>query len=101
MRSTPDRGRVYRRCGCRDQRRKQYGTRCSQLTTDPDHGSWTFAVDLPSPTHHTRHTIRRAGFPTREAARAALRRLLVRACHQIRSAWCLRCTLPDSVFMRT
>ncbi|MFS7873683.1 hypothetical protein ACEYXF_10185 [Streptomyces asiaticus] len=46
-----------------------------RLTTDSDHGSWTFAVDLPSPDHH-RTTIRRGGFPTQDAARSALRRML-------------------------
>ncbi|MCZ4102451.1 tyrosine-type recombinase/integrase [Streptomyces sp. H39-C1] len=87
MRSTVHRGRVYRRCGCRDQNRRQLGAHCPQLTTDPDHGSWTFAVDLPSPTEpnqpsdHTsptrhRHTVRRGGFPTQDTARAALHRLL-------------------------
>ncbi|MGW5698966.1 tyrosine-type recombinase/integrase, partial [Streptomyces asiaticus] len=55
--------------------RHQLGTHCLRLTTDSDHGSWTFAVDLPSPDHH-RATIRRGGFPTQDAARSALRRML-------------------------
>ncbi|WP_432045470.1 tyrosine-type recombinase/integrase [Streptomyces asiaticus] len=75
MRFSADRGRVYRRCGCRDAHRHQLGTHCLRLTTDSDHGSWTFAVDLPSPDHH-RATIRRGGFPTQDAARSALRRML-------------------------
>ncbi|MET7906568.1 site-specific integrase [Streptomyces sp. NPDC005355] len=75
MCSVTDRGRVYRRCGCRDAHRHQIGTRCPRLATDRDHGSWTFAVDLPSPDHR-RTTIRRSGFPTQNAAQAALQRIL-------------------------
>jgi integrase len=75
MRSTAHRGRIYRRCGCRDQQGRQLGASCPQLTTEPDHGTWTFAVDLPSPTHR-RGTIRRGGFPTEERATTALHRLL-------------------------
>ncbi|MCQ4082481.1 site-specific integrase [Streptomyces sp. RB6PN25] len=75
MRSPTDRGRVYRRCGCRDNHHRQLGTRCPALAADPDHGTWTFAVDLPSPAGQ-RTTIRRGGFPSRHTARTALRRLL-------------------------
>ncbi|OPF65939.1 hypothetical protein VT50_0237915, partial [Streptomyces antioxidans] len=75
MRSVTHRGRVYRRCGCRDAHRHQIGTRCPRLATDCEHGSWTFAVDLPSPDHH-RTTIRRGGFPTQDTAQAALERIL-------------------------
>jgi hypothetical protein len=74
MRTTVNRGRVYRRCGCRDQNHRQLGARCPALHTDPGHGKWSFAVDLPNP--ERRATIRRGGFPTAEAARTALRRLL-------------------------
>ncbi|MEU0844688.1 hypothetical protein ABZ370_35165 [Streptomyces sp. NPDC005962] len=41
-------GRVYRRCGCRDEQRRQLGAHCLQLMSDPAHGTWTFAVDLPA-----------------------------------------------------
>ncbi|WP_249025426.1 tyrosine-type recombinase/integrase [Streptomyces sparsogenes] len=75
MRSVTHRGRIYRRCGCRDAHRHQLGTRCPRLATDGDHGSWTFAIDLPSPGHR-RTTIRRGGFPTPNAAQAALQRIL-------------------------
>ncbi|MFI6847817.1 site-specific integrase [Kitasatospora sp. NBC_00085] len=75
MRAIVDHGRVYRRCGCRDQQHHQLGAHCPALVSDPDHGSWTFAADLPAPTPG-RHTVRRGGFPTEDAARAALRRLL-------------------------
>ncbi|MGW2255353.1 tyrosine-type recombinase/integrase [Kitasatospora sp. NPDC001660] len=72
-RTTGDRGRVYRRCGCRDDHRRQLGTRCPHLAADPRHGSWAFAVDVPSADGH-RRTIRRAGFPDETDARIALRR---------------------------
>jgi len=48
MRLNPNRGRVYRRCGCRDEHGRQLGTRCP-LLTNPRHGNWAFAVDMPSP----------------------------------------------------
>ncbi|WP_156179081.1 tyrosine-type recombinase/integrase [Saccharothrix sp. ST-888] len=77
MRCTPnpgkDRGRVYRRCGCRDDHRRQLGTTCPRLATDLRHGTWAFAVDAPPIDDH-RHTIRRAGFPDELDARTALRR---------------------------
>ncbi|MFJ6619921.1 tyrosine-type recombinase/integrase [Kitasatospora sp. NPDC091335] len=73
MRSSTDRGRVYRRCGCRDDHRHQLGTHCPLLAADPLHGSWAFAVDVPS-TDGRRRTIRRAGFPDELDARIALRR---------------------------
>ncbi|MFF7991954.1 tyrosine-type recombinase/integrase [Kitasatospora xanthocidica] len=78
MRCSPnpdrDRGRVYRRCGCRDDHHRQLGTRCPHLATDPHHGTWAFAVDAPSGDGQ-RRTIRRAGFPDELEARIALRRL--------------------------
>ncbi len=46
-----------------------------KLATNRDHGTWTFAVDLPAPTGK-RTTIRRDGFTTEDTARAALRQLL-------------------------
>ncbi|WP_328952590.1 hypothetical protein [Kitasatospora purpeofusca] len=33
-----DRDRVYRRCGCRDDHRRQLGTTCPHLATDRHHG---------------------------------------------------------------
>lgn len=75
MRSAVHRGRIYRRCGCRGPHGRQLGARCPRLTAQPDHGTWTFAVDLPSPTHQ-RGTVRRGGFLTEERATTALRRLL-------------------------
>lgn len=50
MRSAAHSGHVYLRCGCREQGGKQLGAHCPELATDPDHGTWTFSIDLPSPT---------------------------------------------------
>ncbi|MGW4694477.1 hypothetical protein ACWEO1_19080 [Kitasatospora cineracea] len=48
MRSSARRpGRFYRRCGCRDADRRQLGAGCPRLADDR-HGTWTFAVDIPS-----------------------------------------------------
>jgi hypothetical protein len=69
MRPNPNRGRVYRRCGCRDEHGRQLGSRCAQLA-NPRHGAWAFAVDMPSP-NHRRKTMRRSGYNTRSEARAA------------------------------
>jgi hypothetical protein len=68
------RGRVYRRCACRHAG-KQLGARCPQLTSNARHGTWTFAVDMPSLTGK-RATMRRGSYPTRKDATAALTRVL-------------------------
>src|SRR6188508_3015293 len=68
------RGRVYRRCACRHAG-KQLGARCPELTSNARHGTWTFAVDMPSLTGK-RATLRRGGYATRKAATAALTRVL-------------------------
>lgn len=65
------RGRVDRVCTCRDALTgKQLGKTCPKLATDTRHGSWLFAVDLPT-VDGRRKTMRRRGFPTRAAARRA------------------------------
>ncbi|MGH3569409.1 MAG: hypothetical protein ACRDRH_25985 [Pseudonocardia sp.] len=74
MSRNPNRGRVYRRCGCRDATGRQLGARCPTLT-QRRHGRWVFAVDLPS-LDRRRKTLRRGGFPTQAAARSALDRVL-------------------------
>ena len=74
MSSTPHRGRVYRRCACRGPDGRQRGTRCPTLT-NPRHGTWGFAVDLPSLTAQ-RKTMRRGGFATKTAAQTALVQVL-------------------------
>ncbi|WP_326686100.1 MULTISPECIES: hypothetical protein [unclassified Streptomyces] len=43
--------------------------------SDPDHGRWSFAVDVFDPGRR-RATVRRGGFTSREEAQAALRRFL-------------------------
>jgi integrase len=53
MSRNPNRGRVYRRCGCRDANGTQLGARCPQLT-HRRHGTWAFAVDLPTLDHARR-----------------------------------------------
>ncbi len=75
MRTTADRGRVYRRCGCRDTHRRQLGAHCPRMLIDGHHGTWTFAVDVPAPARH-RTTVRRGGFTSHDAAEAALRTFL-------------------------
>ncbi|MER6554923.1 site-specific integrase [Streptomyces sp. NPDC001725] len=75
MRTSAGRGRIYRRCGCRDTHRHQIGARCPHLVTDSTHGTWGFAVDVPAPDHR-RTTVRRGGFTTQDAADEALRRFL-------------------------
>ncbi|ARF78061.1 tyrosine-type recombinase/integrase [Kitasatospora aureofaciens] len=72
----PQRGRVYRRCGCRDVAGRQYGTRCPKLNADLGHGSWAYAVDLPSTTGK-RETRRRSGFSDQSAALTALQNFLL------------------------
>jgi len=74
MRPNPNGGRVYRRCGCRDEHGRQLGGRCSHLA-NPQDGTWAFAVDMPSP-DGKRKTMRRSGYKTRSDARAALARVL-------------------------
>jgi len=74
MSRNPNRGRVYRRCGCRDAAGRQIGAGCPALA-QRRHGRWAFAVDLPS-LNGRRKTLRRSGFPTQAAARSALHRVL-------------------------
>ncbi|MCX4671829.1 site-specific integrase [Streptomyces sp. NBC_01381] len=75
MRTHHATGRVYRRCGCRDQQKHQLGTHCPLLNTDPKHGTWTFAVEIPAAqTGGHNRTVRRGGFPTQDDAGIALHR---------------------------
>ncbi|MFE7194513.1 hypothetical protein ACFU9E_33195, partial [Kitasatospora sp. NPDC057595] len=74
MRKSGRPGRVYRRCGCRDADRRQLGAACPRLAEER-HGTWTFAVDIPSLTGR-RRTIRRGGFEDEWYAETALRRFL-------------------------
>jgi integrase len=70
-------GRVYRRCSCRGQDGRQLGARCSLLGDDRKHGTWTFAVDVPS-VDGRRKTMRRGSYPTKGAAQRALSDVLAR-----------------------
>ncbi|MEU4584651.1 tyrosine-type recombinase/integrase [Kitasatospora aureofaciens] len=65
---------MYRRCGCRDATRRQLGAKCPRLA-EQQHGTWTFAVDIPS-LNGRRRTVRRGGFEDAFAAETALRRFL-------------------------
>ena len=64
-------GRVYRTCSCRGDDGRQLGTGCPELAANGKHGTWAFAVDLPSMSGK-RKTMRRRGFSTKAAARRAL-----------------------------
>ena len=67
---------VHRRCGCRDEHGKQYGTQCPQLKNNPKHGSWAYYLSAGTdPTTKKRRQYRQAGFPTKAAAVSALARL--------------------------
>lgn len=74
MSRNPNRGRVYRRCACRDTAGRQFGAHCPELV-NRRHGRWAFAVDLPI-LDDRRKTMRRSGFPTKTEADAALHRVL-------------------------
>jgi integrase len=66
---------VYRRCGCVDPScGRRYGNRCPRLT-DPNHGSWYFAIQATN-RRGRRIRLRRGGYPTADGAveaRAAAR----------------------------
>ncbi|MET4611051.1 integrase [Rhodococcus sp. PvR044] len=64
-------GRIYRRCGCR-QDGKPLGAKCPQLATNDKHGTWNFAVYIPD-ANGNRKVMRRGGFPTKRAAAGALK----------------------------
>ncbi|MCT2587917.1 site-specific integrase [Actinophytocola gossypii] len=70
----PTRGRVYRRCACRDDSGDQLGPHCPKLD-NRSHGRWSYAVDL-APVEGKRKTRRRGGFATKQEARAALAKIL-------------------------
>ena len=68
---------IYKRCKCRDDAGKDIGARCPKLrradaSWNPKHGTWYFALELPSgPNGRRRPRMRRGGYATREAAAAA------------------------------
>ncbi|MGW4809512.1 tyrosine-type recombinase/integrase [Kitasatospora sp. NPDC004272] len=75
MGQRPQRGRVYRRCGCSDSNGKQLGPWCPQLAADVKHGKWTYCVDL-APDEGRRRTRRRGGFASRAEATREMRAVL-------------------------
>ncbi|MGH4013151.1 MAG: site-specific integrase [Pseudonocardiaceae bacterium] len=70
-------GRVYRQCACRDANGRLLGPRCPRLADDRKHGTWYYAVDVPS-LDGRRKTLRRGGFPMKGAAQRALAAVLAR-----------------------
>lgn len=72
------RGRVYRRCGCRTAEGKLAGPSCAKLTTNGKHGTWGFAVDLPT-LDGRRKTMRRGGFSTKAEVTRRLADVVTRA----------------------
>lgn len=70
----PTRGRVYRRCACRDGSGDQLDSHCPKLG-NRSHGRWSYAVDLAA-VGGRRKTRRRGGFATKQEARAALAKIL-------------------------
>ncbi|MGW3073979.1 tyrosine-type recombinase/integrase [Kitasatospora sp. NPDC001132] len=76
MAQRPKRGRVYRRCGCKDGNSgKQLGSWCPRLAADTTHGRWTYAVDLALQ-DGKRRTRRRGGFASRAEAAREMARVL-------------------------
>ncbi len=66
---------VYRRCGCRDDAGRQYGTACQALS-DPKHGAWGYYLsDGTDPKSGRRRQYRKTGYPTKRAAQSALAEL--------------------------
>jgi integrase len=63
-------GRVYRRCSCRGEDGRQLGVHCPLLLSNRKHGTWSFAVDVPS-VDGRRKTLRRGGYLTKGAAERA------------------------------
>lgn len=68
-------GRVYAWCGCRDPRTgRRLGAACPRRG-EPGHGSWYVSLELPALPGSGRRRIRRGGFGSEQAARAALAQL--------------------------
>jgi integrase len=72
---------VYHRCGCVDLATgKRYGNRCPRLS-DPEHGSWYFAVQATN-WRGRRVRLRRGGYDSPAAAGQARSRVLDRDVHE-------------------
>lgn len=67
---TREAGRVYKRCGCRDEvTGRQRGARCARLGED-GHGRWYFAVQVPG-TDGRKVRVRQGGYASRAEAERA------------------------------
>ncbi len=64
-------GRLFRRCGCRDDDGRQAGTRCPNLTANRKHGTWCFRIDLPTQ-GGKRRPMERGGYTRKADAERAL-----------------------------
>lgn len=68
-------GRVYAWCGCRDQvTGRRLGSRCPRRG-QRGHGSWYPSLEIPTGLDGRRRRVRHGGYPSRGAARRALRQL--------------------------
>lgn len=69
-------GRIFKRCGCVNPiDGRPCGSRCPRLA-ERWHGSWYFAIELPTGRDGRRRQLRRGGYRTRAAAEAARAYLL-------------------------
>ena len=62
------RGRVYRRCACRDEHGRQLGKRCPLLADNRKHGRWYYALDVPR-ADNRRRSSNAAGSPRKPLLR--------------------------------
>jgi hypothetical protein len=83
-------GRVYKRCGCREEvGGRQRGARCFRLV-EPSHGRWYLAVQLPG-VDGRQTRIRRGGYASRaEAERACTELLLLPGPRAVARMWTVR-----------
>lgn len=84
-------GPVYRRCGCRSvETGRQWGARCPELRSRPDHGRWYFAMQVTGP-NGRRTRVRRGGYNTRAMAERQLAAALDQPdAVAVRQSWTMR-----------
>jgi hypothetical protein len=76
-----DTGGIFKRCGCLDPTtRRRWGERCPRLP-EPEHGSWYFACSIRDLLGRAER-VRRGGFPSERAARAARDELMQLSCEE-------------------
>ncbi|HYS41746.1 MAG TPA: site-specific integrase, partial [Pseudonocardiaceae bacterium] len=67
-------GSVYKRCYCKDpDTGRRLGGTCPKLrraagTWSPNHGTWAYQLELPTPAGQRRRQLRAAGFDSRDDA---------------------------------